>query len=124
MCLLKKSIYGLKQAGRQWNLKLDNVLKEYNLKRSDFDPCVYMNATLTILIAVYVDDFLIFYKCENELAKLKTFLNAKLLMKDIGDASECIGIQIAKTNDRIALSQQKYIQQILKRFSNQRRELK
>lgn len=117
VCLLKKSIYGLKQAGRQWNLKLNNVLKEFSLRRSDIDPCVDMNAKLTILIAVYVDDFLIFYKCENELAKLKAFLNAKLMMKEIGDAVECIGIHIAKSNGRIELSQQKYIQQVLKRFN-------
>lgn len=117
VCLLKKSIYGLKQAGRQWNLKLNDVLKEYGLRRSDFDPCVYINAKLTILIAVYVDDFLIFHKCENELTKLKAFLHAKLKMKEIGEASECIGIQITKSNGRIQLGQQKYIQQVLKRFN-------
>lgn len=117
VCLLKKSIYGLKQAGRQWNLKLNCVLKEFGLKRSDFDPCVYVNATLTILIAVYVDDFLIFYKCEGELKELKTFLNTKLMMKEIGEASECIGIEITKSNGRIQLGQQKYIQQVLKRFN-------
>lgn len=111
VCLLKKSIYGLKRAGRHWNLKLNDVLKEFNLKRSDFDPCVYINAKLTIIIAVYVDDFLIFHKCENELTKLKAFLNAKLMMKEIGEACECIGIQIVKSNDRIELGQRKYIQQ-------------
>lgn len=117
VCLLKKSIYGLKQAGRQWNIKLNDVLKEFGLKRSDFDPCVYINASLTIIIAVYVDDFLIFYKKENEVMKLKTFLNTKLMMKEIGMASECIGIEITKSNGRITLGQQKYIQQVLKRFN-------
>lgn len=117
VCLLKKSIYGLKQAGRQWNLKLNDVLKEFGLKRSDFDPCVYMNERLTILVAVYVDDFLIFYKCEIELGKLKAFLNTKLMMKEIGQATECIGIEITKSDGRIELCQKKYIQQVLKRFN-------
>lgn len=116
VCLLKKSIYGLKQAGRQWNLKLNDVLQKYGLQRSKFDPCVYLNGKLTLLIAVYVDDFLIFYKNENELNELKLFLNSKLKMKEIGEAKECIGIHINKTHDVIELSQQKYIDDVLKRF--------
>lgn len=71
---------------------------------------------LTLLIAVYVDDFLIFFKCENELMQLKTYLNNSLKMKEIGEAKECIGIQINKSNDVIELNQRKYIEQILKRF--------
>lgn len=116
VCLLKKSIYGLKQAGRQWNIKLSEVLQEFNLKKSEFDPCVYLNEKLTLLIAVYVDDLLIFYKHESELNELKTFLNNSLKMKEIGEAKECIGIQISVSNETIDLSQQKYIEQILKRF--------
>lgn len=117
VCLLKKSIYGLKQAGRQWNIKLNTVLEKFNLKRSKFDPCVHINNNLTLIIAVYVDDLLIFYKHENELNELKVFLNASLKMKEIGEAKECIGIQITKTFEVIELSQQKYIEQILKRFN-------
>lgn len=70
VCLLQKSIYGLKQAGRMWNKKLDDVLRKFHLKRSSFDPCVYLNSDLTIIVAVYVDDLLIFYKFWMELKRL------------------------------------------------------
>lgn len=116
VCLLKKSIYGLKQAGRQWNIKLNDVLLKFGLKRSKFDPCVYLNNKLTLLIAVYVDDFLMFFKHEKELNELKFFLNSELKMKEIGEAKECIGIHIKKTAGVIELSQQKYIEAVLKRF--------
>lgn len=42
VCKLNKAIYGLKQAGRAWNIKLDSVLKTFGLRKSKFDPCVYM----------------------------------------------------------------------------------
>lgn len=54
----KKSIDGLKQAGRQWHLRLNEVLKKFKLNRSKFDPCVHFNDELTLLIAVYVDDLI------------------------------------------------------------------
>ena len=39
-CLLKKSLYGLKQAGRSWHVKLDGVLKRFGATPSNADPCV------------------------------------------------------------------------------------
>lgn len=109
VCLLKKSIYGLKQAGREWNSTLDRILRKSGLMRSKFDPCVYLNEKKSLWIAVYVDDFLFFYKEKNELNEIKQFLNSSLKMKEIGEARECIGIQISITNDGIELSQEKYI---------------
>ena len=40
-CKLKKSIYGLKQASRQWNLKFDQVIKKFGFKENDVDNCIY-----------------------------------------------------------------------------------
>lgn len=60
---LKKAIYGLKQSGRCWNEKLHDILTTLGLTQSKSDPCIYSlkNKTGQILIvAVYVDDLLIF----------------------------------------------------------------
>jgi hypothetical protein len=40
-CRLKKSIYGLKQASRQWYLKFDKTIKEFGFKENIEDNCVY-----------------------------------------------------------------------------------
>lgn len=45
VCRLKKAIYDLKQASRQWNKKLDVALKEIGLSQSRVDPCVYHKIT-------------------------------------------------------------------------------
>lgn len=92
VCKLNKAVYGLKQAGRQWNLKLDRALKEYGLKRSNSDPCIYFGEN--IILAIYVDDFLIFFKLEKELMKLKQFLHTNFRMKDIGEAKNALGMRI------------------------------
>lgn len=41
VCRLNKAVYGLKQAGRQWNVKLDDALKRFGLKKCKTDPCIY-----------------------------------------------------------------------------------
>ena len=69
VCLLKKSLYGLKQASRAWNLKFNHFLVEYGFTRSDADSCVYFqkNESHTIIIAIWVDDGLL---CSSHQTKL------------------------------------------------------
>ena len=43
MCLLKKSLYGLKQASRQWNKQIVDYLVNSSFRRSSADPCVFLS---------------------------------------------------------------------------------
>lgn len=116
VCKLNRAIYGLKQAGRQWNLKLDAALKKFSLKRCQTDPCIYYSGNLKLIIAIYVDDFLIFYKNGNELMELKSFLHVTFKMKDLGNINKCLGIHIQQKDNCIQMDQSKYIREILERF--------
>ena len=40
-CRLKKSIYGLKQASRQWYLKFNETIKGFGFKENVEDNCIY-----------------------------------------------------------------------------------
>ena len=42
VCLLKKSLYGLKQSPRMWYLKFDEFLIRYGFIRNIYDSCVYI----------------------------------------------------------------------------------
>lgn len=116
VCRLNKAVYGLKQAGRQWNLKLDGALQKFGLKKGKMDPCVYHSGNLELIVAIYVDDFLLFYRDESKLHEIKEFLNKNFSMKDIGLATNCIGMRINQGNEFIEVDQTNYIYEILERF--------
>lgn len=61
VCLLKKSLYGLKQASRQWHAKLVNELRGLGFTQSKNDYSLFTknNDDHTTLLAVYVDDILV-----------------------------------------------------------------
>lgn len=119
VCLLNKAVYGLKQAGRAWNLKLNDALLKFNLKRSKLDPCIYYNSALKLFVAIYVDDFLIFYDSVEVLNKLKADLHTAFNMKEIGEAKECLKIRIKRGSNAIEIDQTPYIQQLIVRYGLQ-----
>lgn len=59
VCKLKKALYGLRQAARQWHTKLDNRLRNFGLIPTNADPCVYVKKEGFTFVLVYVDDILI-----------------------------------------------------------------
>ena len=87
-CKLKKGLYGLKQASRQWN----------------------------IWSGVYVDDMLIAGNNVNKIAEIKEGLKETFEIKDMGEANYCSGIEILRKGNEITLIQRKYIRDVLNRF--------
>lgn len=114
VCRLNKAVYGLKQAGRVWNQKLDGFLTKVGFTKSKCDPCVYIKTN--IIIAVYVDDLLIFYKYVSDLNDARKLLHTNFRMKDIGQAKCCLGININQGTNFIELDQSKYILEVLEKF--------
>ncbi len=55
---LKKSLYGLKQAGLNWFEHLKAGLERRRFKQSSIDPCIFYRRDAIILC--YVDDCIIF----------------------------------------------------------------
>lgn len=117
---LKKALYGLKQAPRMWNLTLDECLQSMNLKQSALDPCVYFNKDdgEVIIVAVYVDDILLFSSSLVKLECFKRNLMSKFEMKDLGEASSFLGVNLEYEKDKgvLAIDQRKFIEDVLERF--------
>ncbi|MCO6516483.1 MAG: hypothetical protein J6586_08315, partial [Snodgrassella sp.] len=124
VCKLKRSIYGLKQASRQWNKRFDAEIKKFGFTQNLDEPCVYHKASgsdnVTFLI-LYVDDILIMGKDIPSLQAVKAYLGKCFSMKDLGEAAYILGIKIYRDRSRrlIGLSQSAYIDKILKRFNMQ-----
>ncbi|KAK9158341.1 hypothetical protein Scep_004915 [Stephania cephalantha] len=61
VCRLVKSLYGLKQASKQWHIKFDNVMISNGFKINECDKCVYAKDTSKgfVIVCLYMDDMLI-----------------------------------------------------------------
>ena len=120
VCKLSKTIYGLKQSPRAWYKKIDQYFELIGLKKSHADPNIYVlrNATLYLIIALYVDDLIMVCNDLSFLLKTKVDLSKVFDMKDLGEIFYILGLQITRdrTHRMIHISQTKYIQSILKRY--------
>ncbi|CAM8907396.1 unnamed protein product [Rhodiola kirilowii] len=122
VCLLKKSIYGLKQSPRQWNIKFNECMMSLGFIRSKFDTCIYLKrpkSGLCLYLLLYVDDILIMSNAESEIEKIKKELSRNFDMKDLGNAKKILGINIIRDrpNKRMILSQVEYIDKVLEKFN-------
>lgn len=121
VCRLKKAMYGLKQSPRQWNKKLHEALLSFGLRRSKMDPCVYVQGKqkeLNLIVTIYVDDFLIVWKKESDRDKIKSLLSSTFKMKDLGTASNCVGLHITRnSNGNYFIDQKQYIQSVIDKFN-------
>lgn len=120
VCHLKKAMYGLKQSSRQWNRKLNDALEKYGLTRSKIDPCVYVQSRdgqVVLIVAIYVDDMLIFWKKNDDLINAKVFLSNSFKMKDLGRAKNCVGLKISYDKfGNYYLDQSAFINSVLDKF--------
>ena len=87
------------------------------------DDCVYhkFSGSKYFFLVLYVDDLLLAINDIGLLHETKRFLSKQFEMKDLGDASFVLGIQIYRDRSRgiLRLSQKSYIDKVLKRFGMQ-----
>jgi hypothetical protein len=116
---LKKSIYGLKQAGREWNQLFNQSLVRNGWKQSKSDNCLFtkMYGPNTAYITVYVDDLIIAAPDGDSLMDCKTTIKSLFSCKDIGELKHILGIRIQrdKQKKRFYLDQQTKIEELLKK---------
>ena len=117
---LIKSLYGLKQAGRQWHKKLDSVLKSlsFTLVQCDNSIWVYKKHNTRIIIPVYVDDMTIACKDPKEYLHIKDELAKHFKLHDLGPTSFLLGVHIQRDRAKhtLTISQKQYITDVLERF--------
>ena len=79
MCKLIKSLYGLKQALKQWHAKFDQTMLSNGFKLNECDKCVYIKDTPNqeVILCLYVDDMLIMSKDIANIKSTKRMLASK-----------------------------------------------
>ena len=123
VCKLQRSIYGLRQASRNWNIRFNEAVKEFGFIKNDYDHCVFkkVSGSSVVFLILYVDDILLIGNDVQMLESVKDSLQNSFLMKDLGEAAYILGIKIYRDRSRrlIGLGQSTYIDKVLKQFNMQ-----
>jgi transposase InsO family protein len=122
VCKLVKGIYGLKQAARCWNSRIDEFFTEAGYVKTSADSCIYLKSVIDngkfIIIVLYVDDIvpmsndLVLLKCEKET------LSRTFQMTDNGEIGYILGMVIKRDrpNRIMSISQPSYVKATLSKF--------
>ena len=124
VCKLNRSIYGLKQASRSWNLRFDELVQSFGFIQSMDESCVYWkrDGKKVVFLVLYVDDILLIGNSVKMLSDIKGWLSRQFDMKDLGEVGHVLGIKVIRDrrNRTLYLSQQSYIDTILACFKHAR----
>jgi hypothetical protein len=112
---LKKALYGLRQAPRAWNAKLDASLGSLGFERCPLEHALYRrgNSDRFHLIGVYVDDLVITGTHTEDISTFKKQMHELFRMSDLGLLSYYLGIEVHQEAGRITLCQRSYAEKIL-----------
>jgi hypothetical protein len=115
VCKLTKSLYGLKQASRQWFSKFSSTLLSLGFVQS---KCVYslftrLEGSSFLALLVYVDDIVLAGTNSDAISSFIKLLDNKFKLKDLGALKIFLRLEVAQNSSGILVCQQKYALEIL-----------
>ena len=120
VCLLRKCIYGLKQAPHVWNEKFNSFLILFGFTRSKHDPCVYFRRRETeiLIMAIWVDDGLICSNNKAAIAEVLAYLSTHFEMRSL-PTDRFVGLELTRNREekKLWVSQNDFIEKVILRFN-------
>ena len=124
VCLLKKSLYGTKQAGHNWNNEVNSFITGVlGYTRTVSDPCLYWRRSATgqlMLLGIFVDDILHEHAAADdaEWCSLKATFVSRFPSTDGGDVDVLLGMRITRNIHAgwLTIDQEAYVKQIIKQW--------
>ncbi|CAL1356412.1 unnamed protein product [Linum trigynum] len=115
VCLLHRSLYGLKQAPRAWFEKFQTTVQKLGMRQSLSDPSLFTQTTAAgiVVLLLYVDDMVVTGDDTHEITALKRGLQEAFHLKDLGNLSYFLGLEISRNDQGIHIGQRKYIGDLL-----------
>ncbi|CAN1315366.1 Retrovirus-related Pol polyprotein from transposon TNT 1-94 [Linum perenne] len=116
VCKLRKSLYGLKQASRQWFSKLTEALQRFGFIQSLSDYSLFTKSSDrgNVIMLVYVDDLIISGDSMSLINEVKQFLGTEFKVRDLGKLKYFLGLEVARSSAGISVCQRKYALELLK----------
>ncbi|XP_068503601.1 uncharacterized mitochondrial protein AtMg00810-like [Phaseolus vulgaris] len=121
ICKLHISLYDLRQGGRQWYAKLSSFLISNNYTISTVDHSLVLKriGSNTTVLLVYVDDIVLTANDKAEITYITHVLDQHFKIKNLGNLTYFLGLEVAHNSSRIHLSQRKYTIDLLYETSMQ-----
>jgi transposase InsO family protein len=120
VCRLNRALYGTKQAGSVWNHTFSQKMLDLGYKRSTADRSLFIKRTgqQMTMVLLHVDDGIIASSDPQETKFLKEQLNTAFKMKDLGNLTYFLGLEIQRnrSNKTIVFHQTAYSKEILNRY--------
>lgn len=103
ICRLKKSLYGLKQASRQWFANLCSALQMRGFQQSKNGSSLFIKkrGSLITIATIYVDDIMLIGSDLQKINELKKRLHQALTIKDIGKLHYFWGLETVILNKEL-----------------------
>ena len=116
---LNKSLYGLKQSGRNWNTLLHSFLIENGFTQSLTDTCLYSKHVdqQVVIVLIWVDDMIVAASDDVVLCEIKDLMKTRFRMKDLGQLTWFLGIQFIHENGCIKMNQTQYLTKLLEKYN-------
>ncbi|GJU27109.1 putative ribonuclease H-like domain-containing protein [Tanacetum coccineum] len=113
-----KALYGLHQAPRAWYARLSTFLLKHNYRRGTIDKTLFIkkNSRDIILVQVYVDDIIFGSTNKAWCDEFEVLMKGEFEMSAMGELTFFLGLQVQQKPNGIFISQDKYFQDILKKF--------
>jgi hypothetical protein len=120
VCMLKRSIYGLRQAPRAWHTKLTADLATLGYTSFQDAESIFWRDkdNIKVFLLIYVDDILLLVSPHDAVKYVKEEIASLYTIKDLGEANYFLGIKLDRnSNGTLRLSKTNYIENILERFN-------
>jgi hypothetical protein len=114
---LRKALYGLRQAPRAWNAKLDATLQALGFERCETEHAIYVRrrGKFALIVGVYVDDLIVTGMRAADIAGFKQEMADRFRMSDLGALSYYFGIEVKQGSGEMRLRQQAFAEKLIER---------
>nr|GEW08325.1 putative ribonuclease H-like domain-containing protein [Tanacetum cinerariifolium] len=115
---IEKALYCLHQALRVWYETLSTYLLDNGFQRGYIDKSLFIKRVKgdILLVQVYVEDIIFRYTKKVLCTEFENMMHKKFQMSSIGEFTFFLGLQVTQKEDGIFISQDKYVDEILKKF--------